>query len=76
MPRKKYSLSSWNDFLTREQVVAALGRPRQVVDRLIATGRLTQYRIGPGIGRGGQRVFYTRTQVERVKAELSARRRR
>ncbi len=76
MPRKKYGLTGWNDFLTREQVVKLLGRPRQVVDRLIATGKLTQYRIGSGIGRGGQRVFYTRTQVERVKAELGARRRR
>ncbi len=76
MSRKKYELTTWTPFLTRAQVGELLGLPRQIVDRLIATGKLTPYRIGSGIGRGGQRVFYARTQVERVKAELGAHKRR
>ncbi len=73
MPKKRYDSSTSNEFLSREQVVDLLGLPRQSVDRLISTGKLTQYRIGPGIGRGGQRIFYTRTQVERLKVELRIR---
>ncbi len=43
-----------------------LGLPRHQIDRLIATGQLTQYRTA-GLGRGGQHVFYSRSQVERVR---------
>lgn len=62
-------------FLTRAQVTRMLGMPRYMVDRLIATGQLTQYRTA-GLGRGGQRVFYSRSQVERVRGRYGVRRSR
>ncbi len=64
---KRYDLLSMEfAFLTRAQVTRMLGLPRHQVDRLIATGQLTQYRTA-GLGRGGQHIFYSRAQVERVK---------
>jgi hypothetical protein len=63
---KRFDLLSMEfAFLTRAQVTRILGQPRDVMDRLIATGQLTQYRTA-GLGRGGQRVFYSRAQVERI----------
>ncbi len=73
MPKKKYDFfASGYGFLTREQVVQTLGVPRHVVDRLIATGQLTQYRTASGVGRRGQRVFYSRLQVERIRSQVGA----
>ncbi len=74
--KKKYAQSIESEFLTREQLTALMGLPRRVVDRLIATGELTQYRSGPGIGHGGQRVFYARSQVELVRRRLRGKKRR
>lgn len=73
---KRYELLSMEfAFLTRAQVTRILGMPRHQVDRLIATGRLTQYRTA-GLGRGGQRVFYSRSQVERVRGRYGVSRSR
>ncbi len=64
---RRYDLLSMEfAFLTRAQVTRSLGLPRHTIDRLIATGQLTQYRT-VGLGRGGQHVFYSRSQVERVR---------
>ncbi len=72
---RRYDLFSMEfAFLTRAQVTRMLGLPRHTIDRLIATGQLTQYRT-VGLGRGGQRVFYSRSQVERVRGLYGGRRR-
>ncbi|MGE5140556.1 MAG: hypothetical protein ACM3JD_13905 [Rudaea sp.] len=77
MRRKRYGFLSYGDaYMTREQVVRTLDLPKSVVDRLIATGQLTQYRCAIGPGRGGQRIFYARMQVERVKSQLKPKARR
>ncbi len=76
MKKKKYETSVAFEFLTREQLIRSLGLPRRTVDRLVARGELTQYRSGPGIGKGGQRVFYSRAQVQRVKARLRGQKKR
>ncbi len=74
--KKRYGQSIASEFLTRAQLTELMGLPRRVVDRLIATGELTQYRSGPGIGHGGQRIFYARSQVEMVKRWVRGRKRR
>ncbi len=76
MSAKRYAQSIESEFLTREQLIALMGLPRRMLDRLIATGELKQYRSGPGIGHGGQRIFYARSQVELLRRRLHGRKRR
>lgn len=65
MPRPAF------DFLTRRQVAALLDVPQRTVDQWIATGQLTPIRMSMGLGRGGQRVFYSASDAKKIKRALS-----
>lgn len=52
-------------FLTRRQISALFQIPQRIVSHWIATGRITPMRM-PGLGRGGQRVFYSAADVKKL----------
>ncbi|HZQ05827.1 MAG TPA: MerR family transcriptional regulator [Anaerolineae bacterium] len=54
-------------FMTRRQVAITLKVPQRIVDQWIATGQLTPIRMSMGLGRGGQRVFYSAEDVKKLK---------
>jgi hypothetical protein len=56
-------------FLTRKQIAAVLKVPQRMVDQLIATGQITPIRMSLGLGRGGQRIFYSAADVRKLKLE-------
>jgi hypothetical protein len=63
-------------FLTRRQIASVLKVPQRMVDQLIATGQLTPIRMSLGLGRGGQRIFYSAADVKRLKLESQPSKRR
>lgn len=63
-------------FLTRQQVAQVLKVPHRLVDHWIATGQLRPFRLSAGVGRGGQRVYYSTTDARRLKRVTRTRRRR
>jgi hypothetical protein len=63
-------------FLTRRQVAEVLQVPQRIVDQLIATGQLPPFRVSMGIGRGGQRIFYSLADVRKIKRRARRRNKR
>lgn len=60
------------EFLTRKQIAPACKVPPRTVDRWIATGQLVPIRMSLGIGRGGQRLYYSAADVKKLaRAEKS-----
>ncbi|MCC7161020.1 MAG: hypothetical protein IT331_00870 [Anaerolineae bacterium] len=62
-------------FVTRRQISALFQIPQRIVNQWIATGRITGVRT-PGLGRGGQRVFYSAAEVKKLTVYKPKRKRK
>ncbi len=72
---KNYKSQIAVQFLTRKQIAPAFQLSPQTVDRWIATGQLLPIRLSLGLGRGGQRLFYSAADVKKLVRALAPRRR-
>jgi excisionase family DNA binding protein len=65
---KTPSVKTDSGYLTRKQIAHVLNVPHRTVDQWIATGQITPIRVSTGIGRGGQRVYYSAADVAKLKS--------
>lgn len=62
-------------YLTRKQIAQVLNVPHRTVDQWIATGQITPIRVSTGLGRGGQRVYYSAADVARLQSPRKSQKR-
>lgn len=58
-----------SEFVTREEAAELLDVSVRTIDRLADDGELKVYRSKIGVGRGGRRIFFKRTDVEKLRDE-------
>ncbi len=58
------------DKLTREQAAQFLGVNMRTLYRLTQAGKLTRHQSPVGVGRGGLRYYYLRSDLAKIKAQM------